>query len=173
MCGFKYNSHENSSKPTLLKSTLDKLSGNASQNWLFLRFFPLYNFNKIKDVDDAVWKLVLILRNIVQLVVSPCLSKNDIVHLHYLVKKYLELRILVFDDVPLRPKHHYLLHCARLILEYGPIIHCSTIRFESKQTYFKRVIRAKKCFINVCSSLAFSHQYLKHVCFTKNYLLQI
>ena len=53
------------------------------------------------------------------------------------------------------------MHYVRLILEYGPIIHCSTLRFESKHTYFKRVIRAKKCFINVCSSLAFSHQYLQ------------
>ena len=106
MCGFKYNSRENSSKPTLLNFTLYKLSGNASQNWLFLRFFPLYVFNKIKDVDNAVWKLVLMLRNIVELVVSPCWSKMDIVHLHCLIKKYLELRILVFDDVPLRPKHH-------------------------------------------------------------------
>ena len=91
-----------------------------------------------------MWKLVLMLRCIVELITAPCLSCNDVIHLHYLVKKYLESRCSVFSDVLLRPKHHYLMHYAWLILQYGPIHHCSTLRFESKHSYFKRLIRAKK-----------------------------
>ena len=65
------------------------------------------------------------------------------------------------SDVLLRPKHHYLMHYAWLILQYGPIHHCSTLRFESKHSYFKRLIRAKKNFKNVCSTLVYNHQYLQ------------
>ena len=157
---FMYSQRENCCKPPTLVATAKRLTGNASQNWTFLRFFPLYVFNKIKNVDDVVWKLVLMLRCIVELITAPCLSCNDVIHLHYLVKKYLESRCSVFSDVLLRPKHHYLMHYAWLILQYGPIHHCSTLRFESKHSYFKRLIRAKTNFKNVCSTLAYNHQYL-------------
>ena len=142
LCSFNYGSHESCSKPPPVIATAKKLKGNASQNWMFVRFFPLYVFSKIRDTDDVVWKLVLMLRKIVDFVVSPRLSENDIIHLHYLVQKYLELRCSVFHEVPLKPKHHYLLHFAWLILQYGPILHCSTLRFESKHSYFKRVVRS-------------------------------
>ena len=104
---------------------------------------------------------MLLLRKITELIVAPSLSKNAIIQLDYLVKEYLSLRSTEFPRVPLRPKHHYMLHYAWTILQFGPVSHCSTLRFESKHSYFKRVTRAKKNFVSICSTLATSHQLLQ------------
>ena len=104
---------------------------------------------------------MLLLRKITELIVAPSLSKNAIIQLDYLVKECLSLRNTEFPRVPLRPKHHYMLHYAWAILQFGPVSHCSTLRFESKHSYFKRVTRAKKNFVSICSTLATSHQLLQ------------
>jgi len=61
----------------------------------------------------------------------------------------------------LRPKHHYISHYPYLINQFGPLIKVWTLRFESKHTYFKRVIRNIKNFINVTQSLSIKHERLQ------------
>jgi len=91
----------------------------------------------------------------------------DIVHLQYLIADYLHLRLSAFPNFPLRPKHHYLTHYPWAILHFGPLSYSSTLRFESKHSYFKRTIRNTKNFVNLCSSLAYSHQVLQ-ACLLEN-----
>lgn len=86
------------------------------------------------------------------------LHKDACYDMKGLIELYVELRQELFPRIPLRPKHHYLLHYADLTLQFGPLIHTWTMRFESKHSYFKRCIRASKNFRNVTKSLADRHQ---------------
>ena len=58
----------------------------------------------------------------------------------------------------LKPKHHFIEHYPHLMRCYGPLVQCSTIRYEAKHSYFKNVTRSKKNFKNVCKMLAEHHQ---------------
>uniref|UniRef100_A0A8P4K3W5 Sterile alpha motif domain-containing protein 3 n=1 Tax=Dicentrarchus labrax TaxID=13489 RepID=A0A8P4K3W5_DICLA len=62
------------------------------------------------------------------------------------------------SDHPLKPKHHYLNHYPELIVQFGPLIHLWTLRFESKDTYFKQCARRLHNFKNLCGTLAERHQ---------------
>lgn len=141
---------ESSNKPNSIPNNGAKLGGHAAQNRWLLRFLPILLHDKIKDADNAVWKLILLLRELVEFVCAPRLSDSQVAYMKVLIEE-------LFPHVSLRPKHHYLLHYADLTLQFGPLIHTWTMRFESKHSYFKRCIRSSKNFRNV-KSLAERHQ---------------
>lgn len=65
---------------------------------------------------------------------------------------------MLFPEVPLKPKHHFLRHYPALILKFGPLIRLGTLRFENKHSYFKRCARHLKNFKNICQTLSERHQ---------------
>ena len=130
------------------------------QVWCLVRNFPLLLFDKIKDVNDDVWALVLCLRRIVDVVCARKISDDQIEYLRYLIDEYLDLRTSCFDD-NLIPKHHFLEHYPELIRMYGPLINVWAMRFESKHSYFKKVIQTTQNFKNVTKMLSNRHQLLQ------------
>lgn len=83
---------------------------------------------------------------------------SQIAYMKVLIEGYVEMRQELFPHVNLRPKHHHLFHYAEMSLQFGPLIHTWTMRFESKHSYLKRCIRSSKNFRNVTKSLAERHQ---------------
>jgi len=69
-----------------------------------------------------------------------------------------EDRSKLFSSVPLRPKHHYLLHYSWLTQMFGPLIRVWTMRMESKHYFFKRCARSCRNFINITKTLSETHQ---------------
>ncbi len=82
---------------------------------------------------------------------------DQIGYLRVLIEEYLLSRKQAFPHHWLKPKHHYMSHYPELIIQFGPLIHLWTMRFESKHTYFKQCTRKLCNFKNVCSSLAERH----------------
>jgi hypothetical protein len=160
---FKYKETDARNVPCAVNPKADKLNGSAAQNWNFIRFLPLWIFKKIDSFEDSSWQLILLLREIIEIVCTPKLSLQRVAILEYLIDEYMQLRIECFPDTPLRPKHHYVRHYAQLTLSFGPLVHLWTLRFESKHSYFKKIIRNTHNFINVCSTLAEQHQLLQAV----------
>ncbi|XP_023815110.1 uncharacterized protein LOC111948035 [Oryzias latipes] len=158
---FKYTGTDASSKPSELSPKTLKLSGQAVQNWNFLRLLPLIIGDKVQDPQDDVWQLTLQLKNIVDLVCAQQISKAQVTYLDVLIQEYLETRKALFPSINLRPKHHYLRHYPGLILKFGPLIRLWTMRFESKHSYFKRCTRHLKNFKNLCLTLSERHQMLQ------------
>lgn len=151
----------------MLSSTVTKgkkIGGQAVQNWWFLRFFSLIVFNHIRDTNDDIWQLYLKLKDIVEIIVSPCIHASQIAYLKVLVDEYLEERTDLFPHESLRPKHHFLSHYHWLIIMFGPLIRLWTLRFESKHSFFKRCARYSQNFINITSTLAEKHQLLQAFC---------
>lgn len=152
---------ESQNKAKILPVNGKKLGGHATQNWWLLRFLPVLLHDRVRDPKDDVWQLVLLLRQVVELVCAPTVSESQVAYLKILIEEYIETRHVLFPLTKLRPKHHYLLHYADLTLQFGPLIRTWTMRFESKNSYFKRCIRASKNFRNITKSLSERHQLLQ------------
>ena len=71
--------------------------------------------------------------------------------------EYIESRQSLFPLEPLKPKHNFLKHYPRLIMEFGPLIQLWSLRFESKHSYFKRCFRSAQNFKNVLRTCTEKH----------------
>ena len=78
-----------------------------------------------------------------------------------MIQEYILDRTALFPDDTIRPKHHYLLHYPKLILQLGPMIRLWTLIFESKHTFFKECSRKLKNFKHLTSTIANRHQLLQ------------
>jgi hypothetical protein len=71
IASFNYVDSDSSSRPCEINENAKKLTGQAVQNWCFIRLFPLFVLNKVNDYSDKVWQLTLKLRQITELVCAP------------------------------------------------------------------------------------------------------
>lgn len=95
----------------------EKLNGHAVQNWCLLRLLPLIIGNRINNpCENGVWKLILLLREIVSYVCAPTITADRIAYLNVLIEEYIHSRVELFPQHLLKPKHHYLCHYPELIL---------------------------------------------------------
>ena len=109
-------------------------------------------------INNDVWKLV---REIVGYICAPKISSDQVAELNMIIHEYLLERTVLFPDDPIKPKHHYLLHYPKLILQLGPMIRLWTLIFESKHTFFKECSRKLKNFKHLTSTIANRHQLLQ------------
>lgn len=134
-----------------------KLGGQALENWYFLKYIPFILCEHV-NLENPLWKIILILREIAMLVCAYEISIGQTAIITSLSKEYLTLRKEYFSGVPLRPKHHFMLHYGQLTRIHGPLIYSWTLRFESKHRFFKNIVRHLPNFINVSKSLSYRHQ---------------
>lgn len=157
---FPYSISDNSDKPASINIKGNKLSGHAVQNWNFLRFFPVV-FYDFRNCDKVGYRLIILLHEVVELICAPKITIEQVSYLQNLIQEYLELRQDSFSHVPLRAKHHYMMHYPNLIIKFGPLIRLWTMRFESKHSYFKKCVHSCQNFINVTKTLSERHQLLQ------------
>jgi hypothetical protein len=154
---FKFGGFDANDRPGIV-SDGKTVGGHAVQNWCLLRLLPLLVFGAV-DINSEAWELLLLLREVVELVCAPKVSHDQVLLLNRLVTLYVNERSKMFAQVALRPKHHYLLHYPWLIQMFGPLIHVWTMRMESKHTFFKRCSRSAQNFINITKTLSETHQF--------------
>ena len=140
-------------------ATSGTVGGNATENWTLLRLLPVLIGTKIPMGDDA-WHLVMELKEIVELCFAPCITEHAVGYLSSKIADHKRLYKELFPERKLKPKHHYLEHYPDLIREFGSLINMCTMRFESKHSYFKRVIHDSHCFKNILKTMADKHQLL-------------
>lgn len=161
---FKYSTEDQRDKLCSVSPSSSKLSGGACQLWNFLRLLPLLIYDKIYDIENDVWICVLLLTEIIEIICAPAIHETCLTYLDTLIREYIHLRRHLFTQ-PLRPKHHYFLHYVLLILRFGPLMKCWTLRFESKHCFMKRSMRFLRNFINVTKSLSIKHELYQ--CFVR------
>lgn len=156
---FGYNDKPN--KPYELTENFSKgIKMTASRLWSLLRFLPLMIGDFVPE-NEIVWEFLLILKDIVDIVLSPVISIDYISYLSDLLNEHHNLFKEIFKDAKLKPKHHFLVHYPKLILEFGPLVHLWCMRFEAKHLYFKRVAQISKNTKNLPLTLAQRHQQLQ------------
>ena len=156
---FKYQGSDKVNRPSKLLSTTN-VKQTASQMWNFLRFFPL-QFSPFIPADEPLWELVILLVSIVDVVMSPCQCPESIALMHTHIQDFNDIVRETFGSDSLTPKMHFLTHYPSLTSKFGPLYHCSTLRFEAKHSYFKSIARQTKNTKNICYTLAKRHQLLQ------------
>lgn len=157
---YKWTDKSDSPKPIPLNfATRKSIGGNAHENWSLLRLLPLMIGFKVPESEPA-WHLLMDLKDIVELVVSPFHTDDTIRFLDTKISEHRHRYLQVFPEARVLPKHHYLEHYPQLIKAFGPLVAMWTMRFEAKHNFFKRVVRHTNCFRNILLSLAVKHQFM-------------
>ncbi|XP_073718055.1 uncharacterized protein [Misgurnus anguillicaudatus] len=135
------------------------IGGNGHENGTLLRLLPLMIVNKVPEGDGA-WTVLMDLKEIVELVLSPRFDDSSIQYLQTKIQDHRHMLQEVFPDFTLLPKHHYVEHYPDLIQCFGPLVHLWTMRFEGKHRFFKRVVHDTLNFKNVLKTLVTRHQHM-------------
>lgn len=160
---FPYGKLDAISKPVEQNLSKNTLTGTASSNWCFLRLLPLFVGSLIPK-DNEYWNFFLELKSIVELIFAPVISIGHIDSLQSDIVDHFKKFKLLFPANRLKPKHHFLLHYPRHILNFGPPIRYWCFRFEAKHRFFKEVARYSKQFRNPPLTLAKHHQLFQSFC---------
>ncbi|KAJ8032742.1 hypothetical protein HOLleu_22774 [Holothuria leucospilota] len=157
---FPFEGFDKTNKPSKMATQISKfkVKQKAVQMWCFLRLLPLLVGDKV-PIDDDLWDLVLLLADIVEICTASQVNAALCEFLGDLIESFLKLYFSHFPDVSMKPKFHYLIHYPKLMLQYGPLIHCWTLRYEGKHMYFKELSYRTKNRQNMCKTLATRHEY--------------
>ena len=162
-----------SSKRILIKpdkNSTYKIS--ATHQWIIMRFLPVLIGEKLK-ADKAFLHFVQLVE-IVRSLNDDEYDDRKINDLTLKIEKYLQEFKIIYPNEHFTPKQHFLIHYPSAIRLYGPPKFYSTMRFESKHSYFKHVIQATHNRINLLKSLAERHQRLQVFHLTSpNYFMDI
>lgn len=152
---FKFQGSDANNKPSQIgpeiKLTMCKM-------WVFFRLLPLFIGQYVPE-DDQTWSVYLMLRNIVDYLLSPSITTDQIDTLKGMIENFVAMRLTLWPDVPLKPKTHFMLHYCTQISQFGPLSHLWTLRFEAKHQQLLELFKPIKCTKNVCKTLATQHQF--------------
>ena len=157
---FPYTFADKADKPQIIaKIHISKrtIGGNGHENWSLLRLLPLMIGHNIPEGDQA-WEILMILKDIVEMVVSSHFTDELIHFLECKISEHRELLQQTFPTYKLRPKHHFIEHYPQMIKIFGPLVDVWTMRFEGKHSFFKKVVHETRNFKNLQKTLAVRHQ---------------
>lgn len=157
----KLKGPEATDRPPHVNTQTLKVSGHAVQMSVLIRFIPVLIGHKVEDTDDSVWRLIQLLRDIMDLVCTPVATLEHVAYIQDSNQEHIENRVRLFPHNKLKPKHHFLAHYPDLTLQCGPLIRLWTLRFEGKHSYFKNCARTATNFKNITKTLTEKHQLLQ------------
>lgn len=163
IASFDYGISDRSNKPTELSEGELKdqqkngLNQKASQMYCLLVILPFLVGGEV-PANDQMWRLYLILRDIVDIVFSDSCTVGDSVFLKYKIEEHHSLFKEVFPHKHLLPKHHIMTHYPSVMRKVGPLSRCSSMRFEGKHYESKRLSGVVSCFKDICKTVVLRHQ---------------
>jgi hypothetical protein len=88
----------------------------AGQMWLLGRILP-YMIGEHIPLTDEHWQNYLQLLQIVDLLFAPFISEDEVGYLSVLITEHHRKFVSLYSNAMLLPKHHYMIHMPRLILQ--------------------------------------------------------
>ncbi|EZA46632.1 hypothetical protein X777_04173 [Ooceraea biroi] len=147
--------HENVPLPFNSESIkTEKIIITASEMYYLINNLSLMISDFIPE-NNLIWQLYLLLKKIVNISCSHFLTSKCIDLFHLAVSKYLSLHKKLFN-IAFKPKHHILLHYAKIMKKSGPLM--SSIRFEAKHRQLKNYAKVITSRTNPSYTLAHKHQ---------------
>jgi len=97
---------------------------------------------------------------LVDLIFAPRFTRGMVMNMKEVIAEHLSLFVALYSNevIKLRPKHHLLVHLPTDVLKSGPLIGMSCMRYELKNSFFKRSAHIVCNFTNICRTLAYRHQ---------------
>jgi len=140
----------------------------AVQSWALLKYLPLIIGHIIAE-DDEHWLFLLHLSEMVDFLFSPAYTVGMVSYLREMIADHLNMFSELYVDeetgIRLKPKHHLLVHLPTVILHSGPLVGMNCMRYELKNSFFKRCAHIMCNFTSICQTLAYRHQ--QHSLFSK------
>ena len=159
LLNFNYGYAETDKPIPILLHTLqstEKPLRSASQMITLVQKLPFLIGDKVQE-GDKNWSCYLLLRKIIDIILSPRATKELCVSLKLLIRDHHEAFIHLYGVSAYIPKMHFLTHYPEQIQAIGPMIRSWTIRHEAKLNFFKRASRVSN-FKNISFTLANNHQ---------------
>ena len=156
---FQFEGSDKTNKPGVVPVSLSsfKLNFTQAQMWCFLRLLPLLIGTKVPE-GNVYWEILLNFLDVVEFMCAHSFSKADIAYMEERLQGFNEMCIEKLNVTSTKPKRHFTVHYGFHSYRYGPLIHCSTIRFEGKHEYFKGIFNRTKNRKNICKTMAKKHQ---------------
>ncbi len=156
---FEYAECDKANKPWPFADELGKFKVKltASQCYCFIRLLPLMVSEWVPS-DDSCLQLLCDLLDIVDYIVAHTIHPGELLLLDEMISTFHQKYYAEFED-SVTPKAHYLIHYARQMKLFGPLVHCQTLRCESKHNYYKEIANRTKNRKNMCRTLAYRNQY--------------
>lgn len=153
---FNFGSHN---KPPLLN--LDNLKAKKIKlSFLECRSLILSGgllFGDLISKTNKYWKLYIVLRKILQIILSPYVTETKCNTLENLIEKHHNMYLTLFN-LNLKPKHHFLVHYPHILRKIGPVVGLSTLRYEAKHRQSKVCANTVSSRVNITKTLAIKHQ---------------
>ncbi|EZA58001.1 hypothetical protein X777_02009 [Ooceraea biroi] len=136
----------------------------ASEMHYFVLNLGLF-IGDLVPTNSSVWKLYVMLQKIVNISMLESVTKDIVDSFAMLISQYLKLYLKIFK-CSFKVKHHYLTHYERIMREFGPLKHFSTIRFEAKHKKIKeysKVMNFRKClayFLSLKHQMQLCHRFI-------------
>ena len=153
---WSYKQCDTVDKPTNLK-TLSSFNQSAAQTWTLVRFLPIILGDLVPE-DNKEWNMLLLLKDITEMVLSPTFDKRLCAYLHSVIVDHHLLLKECFPVQRITHKLHNACHYAELTLKFGPLRSCWCMRFEAKHKYFKQLAIRLSNFKSLSSLLSSRHQ---------------
>jgi hypothetical protein len=174
---FKYGKHDRENKvPSELfqqrninKSGCFRMS--ASKCWTLLRIFPLIFGETL--IHNSYYLNFIRLNQLNRLLLQDEFDQNSILLIEEKVYEYLSEFKELYPETNLTAKQHFLIHYGGNIRKFGPLRHISTMRFESKHCFFKKVAKAINNNRNVTHSMSYRHQLNQYFHFTSAFYFNL
>ena len=159
---FPYGDSDVKNKPSPMSSVLGtfKVKQTAAQAWCLLRLLPIMVGHSVPCTDER-WLVLLLLLDIVEYCTAPVVNKVMADFLSFLIELFTTRYYREYEDITMKPKFHYLIHYPQMMMEFGPLVHCWTLRFEGKHFTFKQISWRTKNRKNLTRTLAERHEYLQ------------
>jgi len=131
----------------------------AVQYWALLKYLPLAVGSDVPS-DNKHWQFLLHLSMLTDLIFSPRFTHGMVLFMKEVIAEHLSLFVDLYssEQIRLRPKHHLMVHFPSIVLKSGPLIGMSCMRYELKNSFFKRSAHIVCNFTNICRTLAYRHQ---------------
>lgn len=146
---------DNSNRPPLIKMKHGKnklnLKLSAAEMLCLVRYLGLIIGDLIPE-SDIHWNLFKILRQIVDILMSPRIVLTDVKTLNSLIQSLTELYAKYYGK--LKPKFHYLIHYGRILINNGPLVKFWCMRFESYHRTLKATAESTSCKKNLLKTVA-------------------
>lgn len=127
---FGFDSGNRVVKITMEHLRKEKLKMSSSEMYFFVRHLGLMIGDLVPE-GDVVWRLYVLLTEIMDIVLSPTVRREAIPYLTTLISEHHQVYLNVSGKL-LKPKFHFMTHTGRVMQQVGPLVNLWCMRLEGK-----------------------------------------
>ena len=140
----------------VISPTEFKIKQTASEMWNLIRLASLI-LGEYVEIDNEYWNLLVLFCQLTDRLCVLEFSNSGLVYLDQFLLSIFSKYMLIFPDVIIKPKAHFIQHYPQIISRFGLLV--KTLRFESKHSFFKSALASNKNRKNIFQSMVKKHQF--------------